>query len=424
MTDNAEKFASDFKKILSDFRAKGWKTPSLYERFFELINSPDETYLFCKHFLTDFTKSATIFNDSLSYIDKEQFAELVVLALDILKRAQKNENAEAVIEYASLQFPELLHEYLDLIFELKPNEKAYYSDYPWRNLPPEKILPFKDRLLNPETSQSDKHKLFRCLLETRNIDAVKFAYQYAMETKLIEKESYLIYYIEAVGFTIVDGKIESYCPNKTYHLSFPKRYFSDDRPIHLNKEYHPTWRLKLAEHKYKFGGVIEKNENNPFIHIITFDQIPANIKVSGLERLTLGMHIRELNESGSIFYKHNSSGNPRKIGDLREIEMCSDLPIHETEVALSETPERWTFQNWGCSNSRENLFRLGGEPSWIQSAEVPVCPVCNEKMDFLMQLDTDLPDTEDGEVYFGSGGICYIFWCDKTKVSGYLMQCT
>jgi hypothetical protein len=40
-----------------------------------------------------------------------------------------------------------------------------------------------------------------------------------------------------------------------------------------------------------------------------------------------------------------------------------------------------------------------------------------------MQLDTGLPDVNDGEVYF-VGGICYVFWCDKTKVSGYFAQCS
>jgi len=201
-----------------------------------------------------------------------------------------------------------------------------------------------------------------------------------------------------------------------------QKYFSNDRPIHLSKEQHPTWKLKPIEHKYKFGGLIEANENNPFTHIITFDQIPQNVKISGLERLTLGMHINEMNEFGPIFYKHDFLGNPQKIGETKKIEIYSDLPIKETEISFAETPERWALQRWG--NSRENLFRFGGEPTWIQSAEVLTCPICNEKMDFLMQLDTSLPNIENGEVDFGSGGICYVFWCDKSKVSGYLMQCT
>ena len=169
--------------------------------------------------------------------------------------------------------------------------------------------------------------------------------------------------------------------------------------------------------------MIKADENNPFIHIITFEQIPSNIKISRLERLTLGIHIREMNEFGPVFYKHDSLGNPQKIGETKETKF-NDRPIKETEISFSETPKRWKLQSWGSSNSRENLFRLGGEPTWIQSAEVLTCPICNEKMDFLMQLDTDLPDVENGEVYFGSGGICYVFWCDKSKVSGYLMQCT
>lgn len=45
-----------------------------------------------------------------------------------------------------------------------------------------------------------------------------------------------------------------------------------------------------------------------------------------------------------------------------------------------------------------------------------------------MQLDTlDISDTDDdviNTVYFGGGGITYVFWCDSCKISGYNMQCT
>lgn len=420
MTDNAE-------KLISDFKINGWRTQHLYERFFELTNDPEAIYLFCKFFLHEFEKTATLFNDALSYITKKQFAALVTESLAILKQHQ-NENAEAVIEYASLQFPDLLHEHLELIFELNPNENAYYADYPWRNLPPEKNGVFKNKLKDPQTSLSDKQRLFSCLLETRDVETIQFAFQLALNENLFDRkdlEAHLIYYLEDVGFTIRNGNIQSYCPNTTYHFCFPRDYFSDDRPIHINREYHPTWKLEPSiKNTFEFGGLIQADDNNPFIHIITFSRIPQNIKISGLQQLTLGIHIRELNEYGAVFYKHDELGIPHKIGETKEIEISFDQPIKETNVSLSETPERWKFQSWGSSNSRENLFRLGGEPTWIQSAEVLTCPVCNEKMDFLMQLDTDLPDIDDGEVYFGSGGICYVFWCDKSKVSGYLMQCT
>ena len=127
-----------------------------------------------------------------------------------------------------------------------------------------------------------------------------------------------------------------------------------------------------------------------------------------------------------VFYQHDEKGYPIKINTRTDykIDYPFDNAIKETFVRFALTPSRWKFQSWGSSNSRESLFRLGGEPTWIQGAEVLVCPICGEKMDFLMQLDTDLPDVKDSELMFGSGGICYIFWCNKTKVSGYIMQCT
>ena len=320
MTSKAGKFTSDFKE-------NGWKIPNLYKRLFELTDNSEDIYSFCKFFLNNFEKGATIFNDSLSYIEKEQFAELIVLALDILKQ-QQNQNAEEVIEYASLQFPDLLHEHLELIFEIKPNEKAYYSDYPWRKLPVEKAVFHINQLKNSDISKADKRKLFGCLLETRDVEIIKSAFQFAVNSNLFDREDILICYLESVGFTIRNGEIESYCLNSTYHFCFPKNYFSDDRPIHLNKEQHPTWKLKLTKHKYKFGGLIEADENNPFTHIITFDPIPPNIKISGLERLTLGIHINEMNEFGAVFYQHNFLGNPQKIGETKEIEIYSNLIIY------------------------------------------------------------------------------------------------
>jgi hypothetical protein len=107
MTDKA-------KQLIIDFKNNGWQTPNLYERLFDLTTNSTDTFYFATEYLKSFDKNATIFNDILSYIDKFQFADLVNSALDILKK-QKNENAESVIEYASLQFPELLHNYLELI---------------------------------------------------------------------------------------------------------------------------------------------------------------------------------------------------------------------------------------------------------------------------------------------------------------------
>lgn len=328
---------------------------------------------------------------------------------------------------SSFQFPELLHPYLDLIFELKPNESAFYAEYPWRNLAAEDIKPFIEKIKSHSTALLDQQKLYRCLMETRNLDTLNFAYRFAVKNNIFAREDiedYLIDDLESVGFTFRHGKIESYCPNLTFHFKFPEHYFHDDRPIHINKKQHPTWRLASTDKRFAFGGLIQDDQHNPFIHLITFEEIPKGLNIKSLERLKLGMHIRELNEYSEIFYQHDQFGEPTKIGDTTVVESYPDLAIKHTQICFSETPSRWLYQSWGSSNGRENLFRLGGEPTWIQSPQVLTCPVCNEKMDFLMQLDTDLPDMENGEVYFGSGGICYVFWCDQSQISGYLVQCT
>lgn len=210
----------------------------------------------------------------------------------------------------------------------------------------------------------------------------------------------------------------------TYHFCFPQNYFLDaDTPIHLKKR-HPTWKLTTTTPSYDFGGLLEAHDNNPLFKIITLHTFPEGIKVTGLDKLVLGVHVREVNDFQTVFYQHDANGFPHKIGELEVVEDYFDEPILETIVAFSQTPKRWHFQDWASSNGRENLFRLGGEPTWIQGADVPVCPISNEKMGFLMQLDTDLPTVDGNELFFGSGGICYVFWCDTSKVSCYFMQCT
>ena len=99
------------------------------------------------------------------------------------------------------------------------------------------------------------------------------------------------------------------------------------------------------------------------------------------------------------------------------------LPLSD-QVHLVETPARWRWQSWGASNGRENLHRVGGFPSWIQSAEHPACPGCEARMHFLMQMDSDLPTADGRGWLWGSGGMGYVFWCDGCKISGLFWQCT
>ena len=412
-------------KLIADFKEQGWQVPNLYDRLFELCDNPLDIFSFCRQFLLEFEDSITLFNDALSYLNKENFEQLIVLALEIIKnKKNKNENAAEVIAYASLQFPNLLHQHLDILFKIKPNDSSYYSEYPWRDLPLDKAIHFKNKLTDHKTKRHKKDKLFRCLLETRNPEIVAFAYEFAKKNDFvdIDKEN-LVFFLEDVGFTIRANKIERYCSEKVRHFNFKRDYFLNKKPIQLKK--HPTWHLTSEKETYNFGGVITNDNTNPFTHIITLSPILKDLGITGINDLTLGLHINEINEGyGEVFYTHDSLGKPNLIGELHDIESSKDLALKPTTVQLANTPARWKYQSWGSANSRENLFRIGGEPTWIQSAQVLKCPKCDEKMNFLLQLDTAAPDTDGNELYFGSGGICYAFWCEKDKVSGYLMQWT
>ena len=232
---------------------------------------------------------------------------------------------------------------------------------------------------------------------------------------------------DEVSFGGEKFRLKRYCGQRVYHIIFPCGYFGAPYAPHLAK-HHPTWRFEGGEAGYKLGGVLgepDGDAQNPLFHFIALDPLPRDLPVRSLPRLILAAHVREVNEGEIVFYEHDAQGMPRRIGERTQVEYAFDEPIKECEVALAPTPARWTAQDWGMSNSRQNLARIGGEPSWIQGALVPTCPICGEKMEFLMQLDSELPSCEQGgEVMFGSGGILYVFWCERTRVSAFFMQCT
>jgi hypothetical protein len=131
-------------------------------------------------------------------------------------------------------------------------------------------------------------------------------------------------------------------------------------------------------------------------------------------------------EQTILFYKHDAEGAPTGLnpeGKVSEPKFPSG-PLRPAQARLVRFPERWAVQDWGMSNGRENLNRVGGAPSWVQSAEYPTCVGCARKMPFLAQLDSDLPLAEGGEWQWGSGGMGYIFWCSACRISALLWQCT
>jgi hypothetical protein len=377
---------------------------------------------------------------SIYSLSQEQLGALVKLAVQVAQEDGISRTAADVLEDASRLCPELLHPYIETIFELSLQERYGAFERAWRGLDKARIEIFKTRLLSGKDAEADEqrkykkeftvsYRLFNCLLETRDPETILFALQCLRARKIVtpqitDEDYFLRASLAGVGFALKNGALVPIYPSKPYHFIFVRGDgFPQEDP--LLKSVLPM------QQRFRFGGnaTLVPDEPYPFSHIITLDPIPEGVHVTGLPRLVLGAYITEINSGmGDCFYQHDASGHPQqKIAPAEFVEVDSyiDYPFRETTVLLAPTPERFACGEWGDPASQ---FRLGGEPSWVQSPDVPACPHCGETMNFLLQLDTGLPDTDpdrkDGEVFFGSGGMCYVFWCDSCKVSGYLMQCT
>jgi hypothetical protein len=193
---------------------------------------------------------------------------------------------------------------------------------------------------------------------------------------------------------------------------------------------HPTWNLPGGGAAMRFGGSGEGTCNccgKGLHHLITLDPMPEGFGVAGLGKLTLSTCLSCLGWElgGPAFYHHDDAGMPRDITETPPREPDTPHgPLVETTVTLVATPRRWHWQDWGMANGLHNLHRVGGHPCWIQAPEFPSCPRCSRRMPFLMQFDGDLPGASMREFQWGSGGICYAFWCDACRVSALFWQCT
>jgi hypothetical protein len=233
-----------------------------------------------------------------------------------------------------------------------------------------------------------------------------------------------------VSFHQPNQSLERLTPWAVYHLQFPDAFFDgQSRPPWLARV-HPTWNLAASEHLVHFGG---DSDNQCMLcdgqlhRLVLLDPVPPDLGVTGLPRLELATCLSCLGwEQQPLYYQHDARGTPASVSyDGPKVTPQFPVgPLQPVQARLVQTPRRWYWQDWGLSNGRENLNRVGGEPSWVQDADYPRCPSCQRLMSFLLQLDSNLTTADGGEWLWGSGGIAYGFWCDPCKVSGFLWQCT
>jgi hypothetical protein len=82
-----------------------------------------------------------------------------------------------------------------------------------------------------------------------------------------------------------------------------------------------------------------------------------------------------------------------------------------------EARVQWASENG--KTAREVLGQMGGEPSWLQNEETPICNFCGNPMQFVAQLDEG-PDWKTA-MNFGGGGahISSVALVVKTQPSCY-----
>ena len=196
---------------------------------------------------------------------------------------------------------------------------------------------------------------------------------------------------------------------------------------------HPTWDAGAPPVAHaRMGGALASVCglcHAPLHRLLTLpDPFAAGIASdTGIEFATC-LSCQGWEADGALFYRHGPDGSPQAHpGQRRDAPLTPEQiasPLLEADVALFEAPARWRWQDWGESNGRQNLSRVGGAPSWVQSADYPACPDCGQDMGLAMQLDSGLPQEDGGEWLWGSGGCNYTFWCATCRVSGQRWQCT
>jgi hypothetical protein len=380
-----------------------------------------------------FPKGGTFLDGALSYLPQETWPELVPVALDALERSGgKNDAAASVIEYASLQCPSALHPHLDRIFLIRPNARCYYECYPWRESGDQHFDFLRNVIEDTNSTDEDRRRAWKASCETRHTKVIKYALSCAdlvTPSDWIRKE-WVQAHLHLVGFHRENRSLRRTCPDALYHLQFPEKFFDPQSRPPWRARVHPTWKLPETIQAVPFGGGSSGRCSlcNGTLHrLLLLNPIPPGLGITRLTRLELATCLSCLGwERQPLFYRHAEDGSPLNIGyeGPRIKPQFPVGPLQEAEISLARTPRRWFWQAWGCSNSRENLNRVGGEPCWIQDAEYPGCPSCKKVMAYLFQLDSDLPTVDGGEWLWGGGGIAYGCWCDGCRISGVFWQCT
>jgi hypothetical protein len=358
-----------YQHIISLVKSRDWST---YETTMLLLlkqiqADPSSLVTFASLVMETCPRGGTFFDTALSFLPLADWPIVIEQAMRILRADPANKAAQRILEYANLQCPAALQPYAEEITAI-----AFLSD--------------------------------------------------------------------DLSFAVFNDPPSLYQPSAR-HLAFPAPYLAEllaKRSAKAEDRCHPTWiEIPRDALTFPFGGRSEATCgicSEHLHHIITFDPIPDGLGVTGLTRIELSVCLACLTLGcGVLSYQHDEHGFPHDISQSTRWPQFAQenqpLFLKPTSVALVDLGPRWRRQDWGASNNRENLHRVGGHPAWVQDAAYLPCPLCHDPSTFLMQLDDGLLVTDDlaGEHWcwdWSGGGMGYILWCNRCKVSSIFEQYT
>lgn len=413
---------NQISNIIAEFKAKRWES-NPYEKVIAVLDQdPALAEEMVGAIIGDLKSGPTFLHYAIDCLPTAAFEEMVKFALDAFQQDSKNKGAEDLIAHASLRSPQSLHPHLERIFKLKPNWSNHYAQWPWRESGASQ-LPFLKAIVAADTADSEE--ALTALMETRQPEAFDFVFKKIGDDVTGD--------LLDVGFDGPEQHFRKLYTDASLHLGFPAGYFNLEKaPPHM-KQRNATWHLPasgLPPAVFGGEGLGACRACGGALHnLITLPSVPPNFGVTRMASLSLQTCLSCLgweDDCSSLFYQHDASGLPTGLnGPKAKIKpQFPAKPLLRTEVTLCPTPHRWAWQDWGMSNNRENLNRIGGHPAWIQDANYLRCPKCDRRMHHLLQLDSELPITGGGGWLWGSGGCGYVGWCDDCKVSGIQWQCT
>jgi hypothetical protein len=381
--------------------------------------------------LEELPAGSALIQSVLPWLDADDLVTLADQAVAALARpGRPRDAAAAVVNSLSLQLPSALTRHLPDLWQL--DEGAYFygplgSEVWWSGANLAEIRRLADILA--ASSDDERFAAWECLLQTRTAEGWAAAWEHRDAAAGLSPAVREIFW-QSVGVDASAGpQLRSLVTAPTYHLRFlPEALPPRPRPEYAR--WHPTWgqpgNRTLESGPVVTGGLSDaecSHQHGPLRRLLLLDPPPPGCAADGQPRLDLSYCFDCDDGWDPAFFSHDASGRPRRLGqdmsnrqwwpnsfDADDIRPAITVPVMHP---LS----RWQRQDWRLDNyRRENLNRIGGEPTWIQDPSYPACRSCRAAMPFLAQLDWS--NLIDGE------GITYMFWCRACAISAIVFQCT